>query len=104
MLRVATALAVASLITLPAAHLSAETGKDTATGEAVSATAGTEPAADEKTQAKKEKPKKVCRMIRNTGFRTAARVCKTQQQWDREDSGGVSDQEIRVQAGSLNPG
>jgi ribosome recycling factor len=41
-------------------------------------------------KAEAEKPKKICRTIRNTGFRTAARQCKTEEQWkmDQERADG----------------
>ncbi len=38
---------------------------------------------DQKVEVKKEK--KICRTIRNTGMRTAARQCKTVEQWDAEE-------------------
>lgn len=53
---------------------------------------------------KKAKPKKICRQIQNTGFRTAARQCKTQEQWDKQQAEGVSDQEMRAKTGQMNPG
>lgn len=45
---------------------------------------------------KKAKPKKICKQIANTGFRTAARKCKTQAEWDAEEAQGVTDMDIRA--------
>ncbi len=39
--------------------------------------------APQKAEVKKEK--KICRTIRNTGMRTAARQCKTVEQWDADE-------------------
>ena len=44
-----------------------------------------EPAEQAEKKAGADKPKKICRTIRNTGFRTAARQCKTEQQWKMEE-------------------
>lgn len=55
-------------------------------------------------QSAKDKPKLVCRTIRNTGFRTAARKCKTQQAWDEEEAKVENGEELRMKSGTLNSG
>ena len=45
---------------------------------------------------KKAKPKKICKQIANTGSRTAARKCKTKEQWDAEEAQAVTDMDIRA--------
>ncbi|MCL4671999.1 MAG: hypothetical protein KJZ64_03485 [Sphingomonadaceae bacterium] len=45
---------------------------------------------------KKAKPKKICKQVANTGFRTAARKCKTKEEWDAEEAQAVTDMDIRA--------
>lgn len=52
-------------------------------------------------EAKKEKPKRICRQIRNTGFRTASRVCKTQEQWDAQDR-AINGDELDLKTGNVS--
>src|SRR3546814_8316579 len=52
----------------------------------------------------KAKPKLICRTIRNTGFRTAARQCKTQDDWEEEDAKVENGEDLRLKTESLNPG
>lgn len=75
------------------------------------ATPAAEPKAGETAQAQvqqpdkeKPKPKLICRTIRNTGFRTAARQCKTQDDWQEEDAKVENGEDLRMKTGSLNPG
>ena len=56
-----------------------------------------------KQEAKPEKPTKICRTIRNTGMRTLARQCKTQDQWEKSDSEAATDQDLQLKTGQLNP-
>lgn len=74
-------------------------------------TPATEPKAGETAQVQvqqpekeKPKPKLICRTIRNTGFRTAARQCKTQDDWEEEDAKVENGEDLRLKTGSLNPG
>ncbi|QKG71492.1 PepSY domain-containing protein [Erythrobacter mangrovi] len=52
-------------------------------------------------EAKKEKPKRICRQIRNTGFRTASRICKTQEQWDAQDR-AINGEELDIKTGNFS--
>lgn len=53
---------------------------------------------------KKPKPKLICRTIRNTGFRTGARQCKTQDDWNDEDTKVENGEDLRMKTGTLNSG
>ncbi|MDZ4277040.1 MAG: hypothetical protein U0995_13430 [Erythrobacter sp.] len=59
--------------------------------------------AEDKPDAKQEKPKRICRTIRNTGMRTNARQCKTQEQWERSGSEAATDQDLQMKTGQINP-
>ena len=62
-------------------------------GEPAQATPGSEPAA----QAEKKEEKLVCRTkVTDTGSRMRKKVCMTQAQWDRKDSGQNFDDMKRV--------
>lgn len=42
------------------------------------------------------KPTRVCKQIKNTGSRTAARKCKTQEQWDAEEASAANSADYRT--------
>lgn len=75
------AVATLGLLTTPlAATVTDEAKSEQATG-------------DERASAK---PAKVCKQIKNTGSRTAARKCKTQEQWDAEEAGAANSADYRA--------
>lgn len=96
---------ILSLLSAPALVLMVQVppAGDQQSANAAPATPG-EAQAEGKPDAKSEKPKLVCRTIRNTGFRTAARQCKTQEQWERSDSEAATDQDLQMKTGQINPG
>lgn len=79
----------------PAAEAATENPAQAAQAEAKS---------EAKQEAKPERPERICRTIRNTGMRTAARQCKTKEQWERMDSEAATDQDLQMKTGQLNPG
>lgn len=50
----------------------------------------------------KKKVVKICRTVQNTGFRTAARQCKTKEQWDAIDSGAVDQNDVDMKTGRVS--
>lgn len=84
-----TAFAAISLLAAPVASVAAE---EPAQGQAEGETK----------EPKKAKPKKICKTVANTGFRTGARKCKTQEEWDAEAAQGVTDMDIRAKGNQVN--
>ena len=84
-----TSLAAFALLAAPLVSVAAE---EPAQGQA----------AGEAKEAKKAKPKKICKTVANTGFRTGARKCKTQEEWDAEAAQGVTDMDIRAKGNQVN--
>ena len=85
-----TAIAMIASLSILAATPAAEPATEVAGTEAARG-AGTD-------TAKKDKPKKICRTIRNTGMRTAARQCKTETQWLAEQERSVDGLELEAKS------
>lgn len=95
---------ILSLLSAPTLVLAVQAAPagDQQSANAAPATRG-ETQTDGKPDAKPEKPKRICRTIRNTGMRTNARQCKTQEQWERYDSDPATDQDLQMKTGQINP-
>lgn len=83
-MRLPTALSAAAALGLLATPVLATANEDPASTQAAGG------------EEKKAKPKKICKQIANTGFRTAARKCKTKEEWDAEEAQAVTDMDIRA--------
>ena len=69
---------------------------------ALAAAAAPETASQAQTtsEAKPPKPKMVCRANKSTGSRLKGRICKTQEEWDGQQSEVHSDQRLRSVSGN----